>query len=320
MNIRDFYTQFSDEDSCKLKFKSIRDQQGVVCKKCSGKEHYWHQNIWQYECKSCKFRTTLRSGTVMEGSNLPFRYWLTAMAFLTNTKKSISALELQRELGHKRYEPIWAMLHKLRLSMRYRDSLYELKDYIELDEGFFETTNRSDPKDEEKGNQGRGSDRQAKVLVAVETIERTEKEEKDKKNKHKKPTKVNHLKMVVVDRLDGVSINYEIKNSVNENTTAKTDGYKGYSKLKDIIREHEIVVVKDKTKIDKVFPWVHTCISNAKRLLLGIHHSIKSIYMQNYLDEFCYKFNRRYFGENLFERLLIAASTSPWYKNVHKSG
>jgi hypothetical protein len=320
MRIRDFYDQFSNEDACKLKFKFIRDQQGVVCKKCLGTEHFWHKSIWQYQCKSCGFRTTLRSGTVMEGSNLPFRYWLTAMAFLTTTKKSISALELQRELGHKRYEPIWAMLHKLRLAMRYRDSQYELKEYIELDEGFFETTNRSENEDETKGNQGRGSNRQAKVLVAVETVERTEEEANNKKNKHKKETKANHIKMIVMDRLDGVSINYEVKNNINKDTTAKTDGYKAYSKLQNIIRGHEVVVVKDKTKIDKVFPWVHTCISNAKRLLLGIHHGIKSIYMQNYLDEFCYKFNRRYFGDKLFDRLLIASVTTPWYKNVYKNG
>jgi hypothetical protein len=325
MKIKDFYYQFTDEEACKFKFKSIRDQEGVVCKKCSGTEHYWHQSIWQYQCKQCKFRTTLRSGTVMEGSNLPFSYWLTAMAFLTNTKKSISALELQKELGHKRYEPIWAMLHKLRLAMRHRDSQYELKEYIELDEGFFETTDRTKSEEEseskeKKGNQGRGSDRQAKVLVAVETIELTQDEANNKKNKHKKATKVNHLKMIVLEKLDGVSINYEIKNYVNKEATAKTDGYKGYSKLKEVIKEHEVVIIKDKTKIDKVFPWVHTCISNAKRLLLGIHHGIKSIYMQNYLDEFCYKFNRRYFGENLFDRLLIAAVTSPWYKNVNKGG
>lgn len=61
---------------------------------------------------------------------------------MTTIKKSISALELQGELGHKRYEPIWAMLHKIRLSMRHRDSRYELKEYIELDEGFFETSDR----------------------------------------------------------------------------------------------------------------------------------------------------------------------------------
>ena len=45
MKIKDFYNHFSDEESCKLKFKSIRDQQGVVCKKRSRTEHYWHQHM-----------------------------------------------------------------------------------------------------------------------------------------------------------------------------------------------------------------------------------------------------------------------------------
>jgi hypothetical protein len=321
MKLRDFYRQYSDEQSCKLKFKEIRDQQGVICKKCGSKEHYWQQSIWQYECKQCRFRTTLRSGTVMEGSNLPFRYWLTAMAFLTATKKSISALELQRELGHKRYEPIWAMLHKLRLAMSHRDSCYELKQYIELDDGFFETSDRCSDKDEttgkDKGNQGRGSNRQSKVLVAIQTQQCSEAEAGNSKNRHKANTKPQYLKMTVMDKLDSVSINYEISKSINKDTTVKTDGYKGYARLKEVIKTHEVVVVEDKKLIPKVFPWVHTCISNAKRLLLGIHHSIKSIYMQNYLDEFCYKFNRRYFGDSLFNRLLVAAASSTWYRNTN---
>ncbi|OAV64164.1 hypothetical protein Barb4_04372 [Bacteroidales bacterium Barb4] len=49
----------------------------------------------------------------MHGSNLPFRYWFIAIHLLTGIGKSFSALELQRQLGHKRYEPIWYMLHKL---------------------------------------------------------------------------------------------------------------------------------------------------------------------------------------------------------------
>ena len=49
-------------------------------------------------------------------------------------------------------------------------------------------------------------------------------------------------------------------------------------------------------------------------VLLGIHHNcINSKFMQNYLDEFCYKFNRRYFGENLADRLILAAIHNTWY-------
>ncbi|MFT7592426.1 MAG: hypothetical protein ACI9UJ_002363, partial [bacterium] len=51
---------------------------------------------------------------------------------------------------------------------------------------------------------------------------------------------------------------------------------------------------------------MHIAISNAKRTLLGIYHKIKGRYLQLYLNAFCYKLNRRYFGHGLFDRLTIA--------------
>jgi hypothetical protein len=61
------------------------------------------------------------------------------MHLLTSTEKTFSAKEVQRLLGHKRYEPIWAMLHKLRSVMGLRDNEYLLGEDVELDEGFFKT-------------------------------------------------------------------------------------------------------------------------------------------------------------------------------------
>jgi len=74
----------------------------------------------------------------MEQSNLPFRYWLLCMELMTLTKKSFSALEMQRRLGHKRYESIWHMMHKIRRVMSICDSKHALNGCIEFDEGFFE--------------------------------------------------------------------------------------------------------------------------------------------------------------------------------------
>lgn len=56
------------------------------------------------------------------------------------------------------------------------------------------------------------------------------------------------------------------------------------------------------TEVHKVLPWVHSAIGNAKKLLGGIHHSNGQDYLQNYLNEYCYKYNRRYFGERIFDR------------------
>ncbi|MDG1915020.1 MAG: transposase, partial [Crocinitomix sp.] len=58
--------------------------------------------------------------------------------------------------------------------------------------------------------------------------------------------------------------------------------------------------------------WVHIAISNAKRNFLGVYHKIKGKYLQNYLNEFCYKLNRKYFGERLFDRLTLAVAKSYW--------
>ena len=63
---------------------------------------------------------------------------------MTLTKKSFSALEMQRMLGHKRYEPIWFMMHKIRRVMSKRDEKYQLKGSLEFDEGFFERVDNAD--------------------------------------------------------------------------------------------------------------------------------------------------------------------------------
>ena len=97
-------------------------------------------------------------------------YWFIAMHLLTATKKSISAAELQRHLGHKRYQPIWEMMHKLRSVMGKRDDKYTLRGNIELDEDFF-STETPDTQKQEKLKAGAGSQKKSKVLVIAESTE-----------------------------------------------------------------------------------------------------------------------------------------------------
>ena len=303
MNLLNFVSQYPDEESCKLKLKAIRDKEGVVCRHCGGKDHYWKRDKWQYECKTCKTRTTLRSGTVMHGSQLPLRYWFVAMHLLTSTKKSFSALELQRQLGHKYYEPIWAMLHKLRLAMGKRDGQYELSGQVELDEGFFATA--VDPEERDKPlKRGRGSQKKTKVLVMAES-----KEVKGKTTKKGKPRKVGFIKMQVIPDLKAGTIDDQVTTNISNEATLITDGSTSYTGFEDLVGEHQSQVIP-KEKVGEVLPWVHLAISNAKRILLDIHHNIKPEFLQGYLNEFCYKFNRRYFGEALFDRLLQVSAIS----------
>jgi len=299
MNIIKFSAQFPDEKSCIEHFKAQRDACGVVCSKCGCEHHYWLENKLSYECKQCHHRQSLRSGTVMENSKLPFMYWYIAMHLLTSTKKSFSASELQRQLGHKRYQPIWEMGYKLCDVMGKRDNLYQLTDEVELDNAFITTLIPEKEKDKPL-KRGIGSQSQSKIVVMSESsfVENPK--------PGKKPKRVNHLKMLVIDDLKADTILNTVKEHVNPQAELTTDDATSYSKLSEHVKSHHAQVIK-KEDLPKILPWVHIAIGNVKRLLLDVHHQLTNEYLQYYLNEFCYKFNRRYFGDAIFDRLLVAA-------------
>lgn len=299
MKILNFALNFPDEDTCRMKFKEQRDQIGVVCRHCNCKEHYWLENKQAYECKKCHARQNLRSGTVMQHSNLPYRYWFAAMYLITATKNAFSSAEIQRQLRHKRYQPIWEMVNKLRDVMDKRDGIYTLDGEIELDDAFFTTEIHIELRNEAL-KRGRGSQKKTKVLVIAEskTVENPK--------PGMKPKKVGHLKMTVIDDLKADTITKNVKEQVEQTSDIISDDSTSYTKLEGHVHSHKASVVAPE-ELAKVLPWVHTAISNAKRQLPGVYYKVKPEYLQYYLNQFCYKFNRRYFGEKQFDRLLIAA-------------
>jgi hypothetical protein len=110
--------------------------------------------------------------------------------------------------------------------------------------------------------------------------------------------------------LKSETINQKIETGVELGTDVVTDNYSSYKKISSTVNHtaHKV----DKTNANKVLPWVHKAISNAKRLLLDVHHRIDDDFLENYLNEFCYKFNRRYFQDEKMERLIIAGVNHQW--------
>jgi hypothetical protein len=115
------------------------------------------------------------------------------------------------------------------------------------------------------------------------------------------------VKMVVMDDLKSVGVNYEIEKSVNHNSHIISDNFRGFSRVKEVVKKHTPSTTPPKESMKRL-PWVHTIISNSKRELLGVHHSVRKEYLQNYLNEFCYKVNRRNFESDLFDRMIICGS------------
>jgi transposase-like protein len=304
MKILDFYKEFPTEQSCKIKFFEERKSKGITCKKCGNDSHYWKKKREQWECKSCHYRTTLKSGTVMENSKLSYLTWFIAMHLITSTTKSFSAKEVQKQLGFKRYEPVWSMLHKLRAVMGIRDEEYQLEGENELDDGFFETV--SILHKNEKLKRGRGSQKQTKVLVATES---TKIYDPHLLTKYNKDRKLGFVKMKVIHSFKKEENSCTVSKMIKKGSYIISDGSNSYNDLNEKY-QHEALVVHKKDAC-KMLPWVHTTISNAKRLLLDVHHRIDDDFLQNYLNEFTYKLNRRYFSD-LFPRLLAISVQYRW--------
>lgn len=293
MNIEMFFKKFGTEQKCKNHWILLRKTQGVSCQKCSNVKQYWLKSKEQFQCARCGFRTTLRSGTIMDSSKLPYKDWFMAMFFMTMNKSGFSALMLQRQIGKKRYEPVWAMMHKIRDLMMFRDEQYLLNGDLELDEIFVRVAHEKQPGEELKS--GKGSQRHVVSLIAAESERITD-------SATHKGKRLGFVKIKPIEGHSSIVAKralLKMIGNIKSFTSDKGSEFKGLSQL----AEH-IAVVSNKENNDKHLPWIGILTANLKRKLLGTYHSVSDSYLDRYLAEFCYKLNRRYFGLKLFERLI----------------
>lgn len=144
--------------------------------------------------------------------------------------------------------------------------------------------------------------------------------EKIKNPKKKRPASLcNYVKMWVMQDLSSKTVIGIVQNSLSPDSRVKTDNYTSYRRLNAIVKK-PIAKIVPSEEAGKELPWFHITISNSKRNLLNCYHHVDDIFLQNYLDEFTYKLNRSYFGEKIFDRLIIACSQFSWAALVYDYG
>ena len=227
--------------------------------------------------------------------------WYKTIFLLTATKKGFSSKEIQRQLGLKRYEPVWAMVHKIRKAMGKRDDRYTLEGMIEMDEGYF--TIEASEHQHKTQKSGRGSKTKSNVMIMAEStvLENIETEKVDRQCRYFK------AKVLENHQAEGTDATFK-KALQDEQTIIFTDKSTSYVNIADYVELH-ITEKSNEQTTKETLKWVHITISNAKRNFVGNYHKIKRKYLQLYLNEFVYKLNRRFFGEKIFDRLVIANIT-----------
>ena len=304
MTNREFYSIFSSEAVCRTHFQQMRLKHGVKCKKCSCIDHYWLPSKEQFECKECSFRTTLRSGTLLESSKLPFMKWYEAFHLLSMSKKPISARTLERHL-EVHYETAWYMLQKIRIAMGSRNRDYHLEGLLEVDETQITVMDLSSEENDE-GNgkkKGRGAAK-AKVLVMTSFSE-------SNNPKSRSGRTLKYVAMEILDSFSTASIKSVMTKWIKKHSRIYTDGFSSYSSIQSEFTQLTQHVASGAQAAIKL-PIVHTIIGNLKNAIKGIHHSISLLHLQNYLDEFCYKTNRRNTTSRLMESIAMQSVRFSW--------
>ena len=163
LSLSEFQESYGDETLCEAAVELGKWPEGFICPKCSCKCYcvVWHGRVKTFQCNCCHNQATLRSGTIFHSSKLPLVKWFQAMFFMTQSKNSISALELKRHLGVG-YRTAWTVTHKLMQVMLEKESTTKLSGRIEADDAYLGGENPD-------GKVGRGSENKVPFIAAVQT-------------------------------------------------------------------------------------------------------------------------------------------------------
>jgi len=173
------------------------------------------------------------------------------------------------------------MLRKIRAAMKERDSAYMLSGIVEMDDAYFGAPS--------KGKDGRGTNK-AKAVIALS---------KDEQNH---PA---FLRIEVIDQVSIEEIERVAKACVKPGSKIVTDGHSSYKPLADMGYVHESKAYYKEDK-DDFLKMLHIIIGNVKAYIQGTYHGLGPKYLQSYFDEFCFRFNRRFNPNEIFDRLLNA--------------
>jgi hypothetical protein len=295
-SLLEFQRTFATDDACAEHLKTVRWPGGFTCPRCGHGEAWYIGTRKLLDCKGCRAQISLTAGTIFHKTRTPLVKWYWLLYRMATDKVGVSVAQMQRGLAITDYKTTWLMAHKVRKAMGDRDAQYRLAGLIEMDDAFF------GPRGSKRG---RGSERKQTVLCAVALY-------RDRAGQERPGFA--HMRVVAdasaqtvaafLDRLGSGATTEEGRQLLE---AIRSDGWRAYgtaAKAKDLA--HCRVVLRDPKTAGKLLPWVHRVISNAKAVIRGAHRGVSQKHLQAYLTEVCYRFNRRFWEMELFDRLVKA--------------
>lgn len=320
-NLLDFQRMFPNEEACAAYLEEIRWPRGFVCPHCkSDRPPYRFKNRRTVlMCKACRRSTRLTANTIMHRTKVPLQVWFWGAYLVTTQTPGMSALQFQRQVGIKRYETAYQLLQKLRAGMFRPDRDAIGAEYaVEIDETWVGGKTKGE---------GRGVHHKALVIAAVE-VRATQSGDplSAGRSAHAKGKPLRgriyagRLRLRVLSAREGVQAMKFVRENVAKGSTIRTDGWSGYSRLQRAGYHHDAMVMDgDGALADEHLPMIHVVFANLKTWLRGTHHGVSKKHLQGYLNEYVFRFNRRFYPMTSFASVLGigTTNTAPTYKGIY---
>lgn len=281
--IKQFHQKYPDDDACLNEI--FQNRYGVLteCQQCSKPFKYYRvKNRKCFKCAFCANELHPLADTIFHKSSTSLKNWFFAIFLFSNSKNGVSAKELERHLGVT-YKTAWRMAKQIRLLFADQDiNDVLLKGTVEADETYVGGRRR--------GKRGRGAEGKTPVIGIVE--------------------RDGEVKAIVTPNTKAATVIPFINDNVEKGSNVMTDEYAAYNRVTMNEFVHEKV---NHGSGQYVVGDVHTNTiegfwSQLKRSINGTYHSVSPKYLQNYVDEFAYRYNHRHSETHLFSTLVPTAA------------
>jgi predicted RNA-binding Zn-ribbon protein involved in translation (DUF1610 family) len=297
-SLTEFQEAFPDEASCAAFLFERRWPDGFVCPVCGKvRAAALKSRAHTYECSDCGRQTSITAGAALHRTKLPLTVWFWAAHLMSTHSNGMSARQLEDQLGLT-YRTAWLLTQKLRRSMVDPNRAL-LEGVVEVDQA--EIPFRAGDTFFDPGDAG-------KILIAgaVEVIDRDTGQAKPRRKGAKYlDTLSGRIRLATIADNSAASIEGFVRANVKPGTTLLTDGHAAYPGLTDYRHDPRVV---GKMAAHVVLPWIHRVFSLVKRWGLGTHHGLRRKHIDTYLNEFVFRYNRRFHRHASFETMLGLAT------------
>jgi transposase-like protein len=282
MNLVDLMKEFCDEAKCRLYIEQLRWPRGAECPRCESARVYRLENRPLLLCASCEHQFSATAGTIFHDTHLPLTKWFLATMLLCESKKGMSACQIQRSLGVS-YKTAWYLCHRIRAAML-EVAPEPLDGTVEIDETYVGGKKRRWRAKSDKA-----------VVIGIR-----------QRNGDLRLIRAKDAKSATVREIINANIGGEVEVILTDESAiypyALDEMLKGKHKTINHTKEYAHGDVHTNT--------VESAFSLLKRGIVGTWHKVSAKHLPAYLDEMCFRFNNRK-NQFLFRDTLTKLILSP---------